>query len=162
VGVLALVAQPSEAQFGRRLKDAMQSNAENRAIQKVVDAQNKAIDAALTGAKSSPADEAAGNGLYGALHDNGRTTLDGLAFEEGTATMRQESVAPLKAVGSMLRAHGDLKVRIETYASDKNVAVARSQAVRDAIAKGYAIDPARMDTEGYAAPANPRTELVQR
>ncbi len=42
-------ARPAEAQFGRRLKDAIKHTAEDRAIRKAVDTENKAIDGATTG-----------------------------------------------------------------------------------------------------------------
>jgi outer membrane protein OmpA-like peptidoglycan-associated protein len=152
---------PAQAQFGRRLKQALQDNAENRAIQKVVEHENQAIDAALT-AKPTSADDAAGASLYQSLTASGRTTADGIAFQDGTATMKPTSADALKAIGSMLKAHADLNLRIESYAEDKAVATARSEAVRDALVKAYAMAPSRLETEGYAVKTNPRVELVQR
>jgi outer membrane protein OmpA-like peptidoglycan-associated protein len=54
VGVVALLtlagaATPAEAQFGKKLKDALKQNAENKAVQKAVEEQNKGIDAAASG-----------------------------------------------------------------------------------------------------------------
>jgi len=40
---------PVEAQFGRKLKDALKQNAENKAVQKAVDKENEAMDAATSG-----------------------------------------------------------------------------------------------------------------
>ncbi|HET7598968.1 MAG TPA: OmpA family protein [Gemmatimonadales bacterium] len=157
----ALTAAPAEAQFGKRLTQALKDNAENRAIQKVVEHENQAIDAALTSQPTS-ADDAAGASLYQTLTASGRTTADAIEFQEGTATMKPTSAATLKAIGSMLKAHGDLKLRLESYAEDKAVATARSEAVRDALVKAYAVDVSRLEAEGYGAKSNPRVELVQR
>jgi OmpA-OmpF porin, OOP family len=54
VGAVALLtlagaATPAEAQFGKKLKDALKQNAENKAVQKAVNEQDKAIDAAAAG-----------------------------------------------------------------------------------------------------------------
>jgi outer membrane protein OmpA-like peptidoglycan-associated protein len=155
-----VVATPAPAQFGKRLTQAVQSNAENRAIQKVVEHENKAIDAALS-TKLSSADQSAGEGLYGSLKADGRVTATGVSFKEGTATLTDESATQLKAVGSMLKSHGDVKLRIEAYADDKAVAVARAEAVRDALVKAYGIEPARLQPEGYKKAGEQRVELVQ-
>ncbi|MBA3894800.1 MAG: hypothetical protein H0X69_14130 [Gemmatimonadales bacterium] len=51
LAALALGALPntSEAQFGKRLKDAVKRTAEDKAIQKATDEESKAIDDALEG-----------------------------------------------------------------------------------------------------------------
>lgn len=50
VALVSVAAAPrAEAQFAKRLKRALQDNAEQKAIQKAVDGQNKAIDGALSG-----------------------------------------------------------------------------------------------------------------
>jgi OmpA-OmpF porin, OOP family len=51
LAVLALVALPgtSEAQFGKRLKDAVKRTAEDKAIQKATETESKAIDDAIEG-----------------------------------------------------------------------------------------------------------------
>ena len=68
VGAVALLTlagatTPAEAQFGKKLKDALKQNAENKAVQKAVNEQDKAIDAAASGvaggADSAAADTAA-------------------------------------------------------------------------------------------------------
>jgi OmpA-OmpF porin, OOP family len=46
---LAGAATPAEAQFGKKLKDALKQNAENKAVQKAVNEQDKAIDGAAAG-----------------------------------------------------------------------------------------------------------------
>ena len=157
---LTVSPAPSQAQFTKRLGQAVQSNAENRAIQKVVDHENKAIDAALS-AKLTSADNSAGEGMYGSLKADGRVTLDGVSFKEGTATFTDGSAAELKAIGSMLKSHGDVKLRIEAYADDKAVAVARAEAVRDELVKAYGIDTGRLQPEGYKKAGEQRVELVR-
>ena len=46
--LVAVAASPAQAQFGRKLKDALKQNAENKAVQKAVEKVDKAIDAAAT------------------------------------------------------------------------------------------------------------------
>ena len=46
---LAAAPRTAEAQFGRRLKDAIKHTAEDKAIQKTTETENKAIDSALSG-----------------------------------------------------------------------------------------------------------------
>jgi flagellar motor protein MotB len=75
--------------------------------------------------------------------------------------MTDESAASLKAIGAMLEAHSDLKLRIEANADDKNVAVARAQAVRDALVKAYGIDAGRLQAEGYKKAGDQSVDLVQ-
>ena len=47
--VVTAVPRTVEAQFGRRLKDAVKRTAEDKGIQKTTDTENKAIDSALSG-----------------------------------------------------------------------------------------------------------------
>lgn len=162
LGSAVLIAAPdtASAQFGKRLKDAVKYNAEARAIHEVVEQQNKAIDAALSASLSS-GDDAAGGKLYTELSDAGRLTVEGVAFEPGTATMTESSAASLKAIGSMLKSHADLKIRLEAYAPEKPVAAARADAVKQSLVKAYAIEESRLDTSGYAAKEGERLDLVQ-
>jgi outer membrane protein OmpA-like peptidoglycan-associated protein len=159
--VLAIGPSPVHAQFTKRLTQAVQSNAENRAIQKVVEHENKAIDAALS-AKLTSADNAAGEGLYTSLKADGRVTLQGVTFKEGTADLDESSAPQLKSLGAMLKAHNDVRLRIEAYADTKDVAVARAQAIRDATVKAYGVDAGRLQTEGYKGKSGEqRLEAVQ-
>ncbi|HKU62629.1 MAG TPA: hypothetical protein VJQ44_15515, partial [Gemmatimonadales bacterium] len=61
LGLLTVAPQRVEAQFGRRLKDAIKQTAEDKAIRKTTETENKAIDDALSGApaKDSSAPAAA-------------------------------------------------------------------------------------------------------
>jgi OOP family OmpA-OmpF porin len=58
VALAALPAAPAEAQFGKRLKDAVKRTAEDKAIQKATTEESKAIDKALEGGQPA-ADTAA-------------------------------------------------------------------------------------------------------
>jgi OmpA-OmpF porin, OOP family len=51
--VLAAAPRTAEAQFGRRLKDAIKHTAENKAIEKTTETESKAIDGALTGGSNA-------------------------------------------------------------------------------------------------------------
>jgi outer membrane protein OmpA-like peptidoglycan-associated protein len=161
-GSLALLAAPdtATAQFGKRLKDAVTRNAENRAIHEVIQQENKAIDVALTAGLSS-GDDAAGGALYEELTASGRVTAEGVSFEPGTATMTEGSAPALKAIGSMLKSHADLKVSLEAYAPDKQVAAARADAVKQSLVKAYSVDELRVKTSGYAAKTGERLDIVQ-
>ena len=53
--LLAGTVSPAEAQFGKRLKNALKQNAEDKAVQAAVGEQNKAIDDAATGGADSAA-----------------------------------------------------------------------------------------------------------
>jgi OmpA-OmpF porin, OOP family len=55
VAALASAPRTAEAQFGRRLKDAIKHTAEDKAIQKTTETENKAIDSALSGGSAAPA-----------------------------------------------------------------------------------------------------------
>ncbi len=160
--LMLLIAAPgaASAQFGKRLKDAVTHNAENRAIHEVIQQQNKAIDAALT-ADLSSGDDAAGGALYDELSNAGRVTAEGVAFEPGTATLTEGSAPTLKAIGSMLKAHAGLRVRLEAYAPDKQVATARAEAVKQSLVKAYAIPGSRVETSGYAVKTGERLDIVQ-
>ena len=159
--LLAAAPDSAAAQFGKRLKDAVTRNAENRAIQEIVAQENNAIDVALSAALS-PGDDAAGGKLYDDLSNGGRVTIEGVAFEPGTATMTEGSAESLKAIGAMLKAHADLAVRLEAYTEDKQVAAARADAVKQSLIKAYAIDPSRIEAAGYVTKTGERLELVQR
>ena len=47
--MLAGAVSPAEAQFGKKLKNALKHTAEDKAIQKTTETENKAIDSALSG-----------------------------------------------------------------------------------------------------------------
>ena len=53
--LLSGAVTPADAQFGKKLKNALKQNAEDKAVQAAVGEENKAIDGAATGAKDSAA-----------------------------------------------------------------------------------------------------------
>ena len=63
VSLSAVSTTSAEAQFGRRLKDAVKRTAEDKAIQKATEEESKAIDSALSGGEAArPADSATAPG----------------------------------------------------------------------------------------------------
>jgi OOP family OmpA-OmpF porin len=52
---LAGITSPAEAQFGKRMKDALKRNAEDKAIQKAVSKENEVIDSATSSKKGAEA-----------------------------------------------------------------------------------------------------------
>ena len=96
LAALALGALPStsEAQFGKRLKDAVKRTAEDKAIQKATTEESKAIDDALEGGGGAEADTApAGGTAQPAASEAGAGT--GAAAAPGTAAT--EAAPPKKA-----------------------------------------------------------------
>ena len=63
----------SEAQFGKRLKDAVKRTAEDKAIQKATEKESEAIDDALEGDGDQPAETAAPAGSASAPAPSGAT-----------------------------------------------------------------------------------------
>jgi outer membrane protein OmpA-like peptidoglycan-associated protein len=78
---LAAAPRSAEAQFGRRLKDAIKHTAENKAIEKTTETENKAIDGALSGGSNA---------------DGGATTAAATAPAETTPTAPAASAEQLK------------------------------------------------------------------
>ena len=97
LATLALGALPatSEAQFGKRLKDAAKRTAEDKAIQKATTEESKAIDGAMEGGGDAKADTApAGGTAQPAASAAGTAT--GAAATPGTAAA-EAAAAPKKA-----------------------------------------------------------------
>jgi OOP family OmpA-OmpF porin len=94
IGLLALLSVGSvtsaEAQFGRRLKDAVKRTAEDKAIQKATEEESKAIDSALSGGGEAarPADSATAPGEGAAA-----------APASGEANAAPAEAAPAEAAG---------------------------------------------------------------
>jgi outer membrane protein OmpA-like peptidoglycan-associated protein len=96
LAALALGALPgtSEAQFGKRLKDAVKRTAEDKAIQKTTEEESKAIDDALDGGGEAKADAApAGGTAQPAATGAGAATGAAAASETAAAG----AAAPKKA-----------------------------------------------------------------
>jgi outer membrane protein OmpA-like peptidoglycan-associated protein len=88
---LAGTGRTAEAQFGRRLKDAIKRTAEDKAIQKTVDRESQAIDGALTGG-GGPADAAptAGSSKAASVADAASAPAAGSAPAMPVATAAAE------------------------------------------------------------------------
>jgi outer membrane protein OmpA-like peptidoglycan-associated protein len=92
IGALALLlagsVTPAEAQFGRRLKEAVKRTAEDKAIQKVTEEESAAIDSALEGGEAArPADSATvpGEGAAAAPVGAGANAAAGPSAEPAAA-----------------------------------------------------------------------------
>jgi hypothetical protein len=77
LAALALTTAPrtAEAQFGRRLKDAVKRTAEDKVIQKTTDTENKAIDSAMSGGSDAASAPATGNDTAEGRQQNRRVEL---------------------------------------------------------------------------------------
>ena len=58
---------------------------------------------------------AGGKKLYDALAEKGRVATQGIYFDTGSDTIRQESAPTLKEIGTMLKDHPELKLTIEGH-----------------------------------------------
>ena len=120
--------------------------------------------------------------LYDALAAKGRWATQGILFETGKAVLRPESRPVLKEIAGVLKKYGDLKVLIEGHtdsvgdaASNLALSDARAAAVKAALVADFAVDAARITTQGLgdtkpSAPnataagraQNRRVEIVKR
>jgi OOP family OmpA-OmpF porin len=96
--------------------------------------------------------------LRRSLQDEGRIALYGIYFDTGKAALRPESKAQLDEMAKLLKNDANLKVYIVGHtdnqgALENNRALSkqRAEAVRNALAKDYKIEPARMQPEGLAS-----------
>jgi len=81
ITLVAAAPSPAEAQFGKRLKDAVKRTAEDKAIQKATEEESKAIDSALEGGGEETA--AAADATGGAAPDS--AAAGGVPDATGTA-----------------------------------------------------------------------------
>jgi len=88
VGALTLSPAAAEAQFGRRLKDAVKRTAEDKAIQKATEKEGQAIDGAMSGGKDSTAAATAATGDTTAAPAAGGTAAAGVAADSAPATKK--------------------------------------------------------------------------
>lgn len=98
---------------------------------------------------------AGGRDLYGTLEAEGRVVTEGVYFDTGSATLRPESFGVVQEIAEMLRAHPDLRVRIEGHtdnvgdpASNQTLSEDRANAVR-AMLVGLGIDAGRLEAAGH-------------
>lgn len=94
--------------------------------------------------------------MYDALVAEGRVALQGILFDTGSDRIRPESTPTLKEIGAMLKAHTDLRLRIEGHtdnvgdeASNLALSEKRAAAVRAYLVAEFALDPARAEAQGF-------------
>ncbi len=96
-----------------------------------------------------------GTDLYRKLADEGRVATQGILFDLNSATIRPESTPTLKEIGTMLREHGALRLRIEGHtdatgddASNLSLSERRAAAVLAFLVEAYDIDASRLESVG--------------
>jgi OmpA-OmpF porin, OOP family len=124
---------------------------------------------------------AGGLPMYDALMADGRVSTQGILFATGSDRIRPESTPTLKEIGEMLRAHPELRLRIEGHtdnvgdaATNEALSQRRAAAVRDHLIGEFGISAARLEAQGLGASrpagtndtpegrqANRRVELVR-
>jgi len=79
----------------------------------------------------------------------------GILFDVSSATIKPESYGTLKEMANVMKEYTDLKVKIVGHtdadgndASNLDLSKRRAAAVKDALAKEFGIDAARMETDG--------------
>ena len=89
------------------------------------------------------------------LLTDGKWVTHGIHFDVNSATVRPESYGTLKEVAAVLTENATLKVQIVGHtdadgdaAQNLDLSQKRAAAVRDVLAKQFAIDAARLDTAG--------------
>lgn len=122
-----------------------------------------------------------GPDLYDRLTEDGRVATQGILFSLDSSTIRPESTPTLEEIGTMLRDHPELRIRIEGHtdstgddAYNQTLSEERAAAVRDFLVEEYGIDGSRLESRGLgeASPAdsndtpegrqnNRRVELVR-
>ena len=124
---------------------------------------------------------AGGQALYDALVANGRVATQGIYFDTGSDRLRPESTPTLEEIAGMLKAHPDLRIRIEGHTdstgnpqSNMVLSEKRAAAVRDYLVTKHGIDASRLEIQGLGdtkpvgdnntpegRQANRRVELVK-
>jgi OmpA-OmpF porin, OOP family len=96
-----------------------------------------------------------GTDLYRRLVEEGRVATQGILFAVNSATIQPESTPTLVEIGTMLKDHPELRLRIEGHtdstgddAANLDLSRRRAEAVRDFLVARYGIDGGRLETEG--------------
>jgi outer membrane protein OmpA-like peptidoglycan-associated protein len=96
-----------------------------------------------------------GTDLYRALSTDGRVATRGILFDFNSAVIRPESTPTLAQIGSMLKDHPELRIRIEGHtdatgddASNLKLSEQRASAVRAYLQQSHGIDGGRLEAAG--------------
>lgn len=99
---------------------------------------------------------AGGSEIYEALATEGRVVTRGILFDTGSDRLRPESTPTLKEIGEMLKAHPDLRIRIEGHtdsvgnaASNQTLSEKRAAAVKAFLESEYGIKSDRLESQGF-------------
>jgi outer membrane protein OmpA-like peptidoglycan-associated protein len=99
---------------------------------------------------------AGGRQLYDALNADGRVATQGILFDTGSDRLRPESTPTLKEIGDMLKAHPELRIRIEGHtdnvgaaASNQALSEKRAAAVKAYLEQELKIDGTRLEAQGF-------------
>jgi outer membrane protein OmpA-like peptidoglycan-associated protein len=89
------------------------------------------------------------------LVEEGKFSTTGILFDVNAATIKSESNAVLKELADVLTKYADIKIKIVghtdsdgTDAANLELSKKRAAAVKEALAKDFSIDAARMETDG--------------
>ncbi|HXB93306.1 MAG TPA: OmpA family protein, partial [Puia sp.] len=92
------------------------------------------------------------------LITEGKFSTTGILFDVNSSVVRPESYGSLKDLADVLKDNNSVRVKIIGHTDSDGDATAnlalskkRAEAVKDALAKEFAIDPARLDTDGKGA-----------
>ncbi|HVZ56587.1 MAG TPA: OmpA family protein [Chitinophagaceae bacterium] len=100
------------------------------------------------------------------LINEGRFSTTGILFDVNAAVIKPESYGTLKDIADVLTENGSVRVRIVGHTdsdgnADMNLTLSkkRAEAVKQALADNFAIDPSRLETDGKGStqPAAPNT-----
>ena len=99
---------------------------------------------------------AGGRALYDALLADGRFATQGILFDTGSDRIRPESTPTLKEIGETMRAHPDLRLRIEGHtdnvgnaAFNQTLSEKRAAAVKAFLEKEYGVASDRLEAQGF-------------
>src|SRR5690606_9830966 len=99
---------------------------------------------------------AGGGELYDVLLAEGRFATQGILFDTGSDRLRPESTPTLEEIGEMMRAHPDLRLRIEGHTDNvgnsgfnQTLSEKRAAAVKAFLEKEYGIKGDRLEAQGF-------------
>ena len=97
-----------------------------------------------------------GADLYDRLARDGRVATQGILFATNSDRIRPESTPTLEEIGTMLREHPDLRLRIEGHtdsdgddAYNQELSERRAAAVKRFLVERYGTEEARLETAGF-------------